>query len=187
MASATDPMISREDRLIAGYAALAIVIHVLEAGFPSPVPGVKPGLANAVTLIVLLRHGWRMALWVAGLRVLAGSLLIGSFLAPGFWLSLAGATASIAALGLGWTWNRYLRWLPMSALGLSVIAALSHMAGQFAVAYSVFVPHPGLLHLLPPLMTAALAFGVVTGAVANGILRRLERLSAPPDGPILGP
>ena len=47
---------TREDRLIAGYAALAIVIHVLEAGFPSPVPGVKPGLANVVTLIVLLRR-----------------------------------------------------------------------------------------------------------------------------------
>lgn len=182
MASATEPTqpgaIGREDRLIAGYAALAIVIHVLEAGLPSPVPGVKPGLANAITLIVLLRHGWRMALWVAALRVVAGSLLVGSFLAPGFWLSLAGAAASILALGAGWGWNRTWPAMRLSALGLSVIAALAHMAGQFALAYGLFVPHPGLLRLLPLLMTAALIFGIVTGAVADRILRRLP----PADG-----
>ena len=173
MASATEALISRDDRLIAGYAALAIVIHVLEAGFPSPLPGVKPGLANAITLIVLLRYGWRMALWVAALRVVAGSLLVGSFMAPGFWLSLAGAAASLFALGLAWGWNCALPALRFSALGLSVIAALAHMAGQFALAYGVFVPHPGLLGLLPLLMTAALVLGIVTGTIADRILRRL--------------
>lgn len=174
MASVTEPpLIGREDRLVAGLAALAVVIHVLEAGFPSPVPGVKPGLANAVTLIVLMRHGWRAAVWVAALRVLAGSLLVGSFLAPGFWLSLSGAAASLLALGLGWSWNRALPMLRLSTLGLSMLAALAHMGGQFVVAWRVFLPHPGLLTLLPLLMSAALIFGLVTGAVASGILRRL--------------
>lgn len=162
-----------EDRLVAGYAALAIVIHVIEAGFPSPIPGVKPGLANVVTLIVLMRHSLRLALWVALLRVLVGSLLVGSFMAPGFWLSLAGACASLAALSLGAAWNRSLPPLRLSALGLSVCAALAHMAGQFALAYGFFVPHPGLLRLLPVLMTAALAFGLATGGAAQAILRRL--------------
>ncbi len=179
MASATEhARIQREDRLIAGLAALAVVIHVLEAGFPSPVPGVKPGLANAVTLIVLMRHGWRAAVWVAALRVLAGSLLVGSFLAPGFWLSLSGAAASLLALGLGWGWNRTLPALRLSPLGLSVLAALAHMGGQFFVAWRVFLPHPGLLTLLPLLMSAALIFGAVTGAVAAGILRRLPPADA---------
>ncbi|MFA5940230.1 MAG: Gx transporter family protein [Sinimarinibacterium sp.] len=163
----------REDRLVAGYAALAIVIHVIEAGFPSPIPGVKPGLANVVTLIVLMRHSLRLALWVALLRVLVGSLLVGSFMAPGFWLSLAGACASLVALFLGAAWNRGLPALRLSALGLSVCSALAHMAGQFAVAYGFFVPHPGLLRLLPLLMTAALAFGLATGGAAQAILRRL--------------
>ena len=36
---------SRDDRLIAGFAALAIAIHILEAALPSPLPGVKPALA----------------------------------------------------------------------------------------------------------------------------------------------
>lgn len=192
MRSATEPMAATaEDRLVAGFAALAIVIHVLEAGFPSPIPGIKPGLANAITLIVLLRHGWRLAVWVAALRIVAGSLLVGSFLAPGFWLSLTGAAASLAALGLCWQWNRLsarrLPSLQLSALGLSLCAALAHMAGQFALAYLMFVPHSGLLTLLPLLMTAALVFGLVTGAIADAILRRLARLSPPPQRPILDP
>ncbi|WP_370308824.1 Gx transporter family protein [Sinimarinibacterium flocculans] len=169
---------SPEDRLVAGYAALAIVIHVLEAGFPSPIPGVKPGLANVVTLIVLLRHSLRLAIWVALLRVLVGSLLVGSFMAPGFWLSTAGAAASLLLLTLGSLWNRAVPVLRLGAPGLSVLAALAHMGGQFALAYTVFVPHPGLLRLLPPLMTAALAFGLATGFAAAAILRQLPSVAA---------
>lgn len=163
----------RDDRLIAGYAALAIGVHLLEAGLPSPLPGVKPGLANVIVLIVLLRHGWRAAAWVAGLRVLVGSLLVGSFLAPTFWLSAAGALASVAVLGGGTAWNTAVPGARLSALGLSVAAALAHMAGQFAVAYGVFAPHPGLLRLLPVLMLAALVFGLAAGWAAAQILARL--------------
>lgn len=174
----------RDDRLVAGYAALAIGLHVLEAGLPSPLPGVKPGLANVIVLLVLLRHGWRAAAWVAALRVLVGSLLVGSFLAPAFWLSAAGALCSLGVLGAGAAWNA--AWpaagspARLSVLGLSVVAALAHMAGQFAVAYGVFAPHPGLLRLLPVLMLAALVFGVATGAVAARVLARLPPVERVP-------
>ncbi|MDO9601021.1 MAG: Gx transporter family protein, partial [Rhodocyclaceae bacterium] len=75
--------ISADDRRIARYAAAAIALTLVEAALPSPLPGVKPGLANIVVLVVLARHGWRDAAWVALLRVVAGSLLLGQFLAPG--------------------------------------------------------------------------------------------------------
>ncbi len=168
----------RDDRIIAGFAALAIVIHVLEAGFPSPIPGVKPGLANVVTLIVLLRHGLRAALWVALLRVIVGSLLVGSFMTPGFWLSASGAAGSLTVLAAASVWNRVLPSWHLSALGLSVLSALAHMSLQFVTAYTVFVPHSGLLRLLPPLMTAALAFGVATGIAAGAVLQRLAEPDA---------
>ena len=171
---------SRNDRLIAGFAALAIVIHVLEANFPSPIPGIKPGLANAITLIVLLRHGWRSACWVTALRVLAGSLLTGSFMAPGFWLSAGGAFCSLLVLGLCTQWNRHLPGAALSALGLSILSALAHMSSQFTIAYHWFVPHPGLLRLLPVLMSAALAFGLATGWATQQILRRLPPFIAAP-------
>jgi heptaprenyl diphosphate synthase len=168
----------RDDRIVAGFAALAIVIHVLEAGFPSPIPGVKPGLANVVTLIVLLRHGLRPALWVALLRVIVGSLLVGSFMTPGFWLSASGAAGSLTILAIASVWNRALPGWRLSALGLSVLSALAHMSLQFVTAYTVFVPHPGLLRLLPPLMTAALAFGIATGLAAGAVLQQLESSDA---------
>ena len=87
-----------EDHHIARMAAVALGLTVLESAIPSPLPGVKPGLANIVTLIVLARYGWRTAAWVSLLRVLAGSLLFGNFLAPGFFLSLSGAVCSLVVL-----------------------------------------------------------------------------------------
>src|SRR3990172_3945315 len=91
---------SREDHRIAWLTALAVTIHMVESAFPSPLPGVKPGLANVITILVLLQYGWRIAAWVSLLRVVVGSLLLGSFLSPTFMLSLSGALASIAALRL---------------------------------------------------------------------------------------
>jgi heptaprenyl diphosphate synthase len=160
---------TRDDHRIAWLAALAITIHVAESALPSPLPGVKPGLANVITVITLLMFGWRAAAWVNLLRVLAGSLLIGSFLTPTFVLSLTGALASLFALGVA------IR-LPgrgFGPIGYSLLAAQAHMAGQFAAAYWLFIPHAALLNLLPLLMTAALIFGLVSGTIASHMLQRM--------------
>ena len=82
---------TRQDHRIAWLTALAITIHIAESALPSPLPGIKPGLANVVTIVALVQYGWGTAAWVALLRVLIGSLLIGTFLSPTFLLSLAGA------------------------------------------------------------------------------------------------
>lgn len=161
---------SRDDRLIAGFAALAIAIHILEAAFPSPLPGVKPGLANVVTLVVFLRHGWRMACWVSVLRVLVGSLLIGTFLSPTFMLSATGALMALLALGAA----RVLSGNTVGPVGYSILAALAHMSGQVLVAWKVFIPHPAILGLAPILLTAALIFGTVSGIIAAAVLRILQ-------------
>lgn len=164
----------RDDRLIAGFAALAIAIHILEAAFPSPLPGVKPGLANVVTVVVLLRYGWYAAAWVAALRVLAGSLLVGTFLGPTFIMSASGAVAALAAMWLA----QGLAGRRLGALGYSVCAALAHMGMQLLVAWRLFIPHPALLKLAPFLLTAALVFGIVSGVIAAIVL---SRLAAGPD------
>ncbi|WP_348675639.1 Gx transporter family protein [uncultured Abyssibacter sp.] len=162
------------DHQIAGFAALAIVIHILEAGVPTPIPGIKPGLANVITLVVLLRHDLRAAIWVQLLRVLVGSLLIGSFLTPTFLLSLSGALGSLAVLALMTGWNHVARPVRLGPIGLGVAAACAHMGGQFCVAYAVFIPHPGLLTLLPVLLTAAMLFGALTGWLAGALCERLQ-------------
>jgi len=70
------------------------------------------------------------------------------------------------------------RWLRFGAVGYSVLAALAHMLGQFVLAYALFIPHPGLLHLLPILLTVALLFGVLGGILAHMILNGLAKTPA---------
>jgi len=165
---------TRHDHRIAWLTALGITIHIAESVLPSPLPGVKPGLANVVTVVALLEYGWATAAWVALLRVLIGSLLIGTFLSPTFILSLAGAVASLTVLRLA-------SWLPgrgFGPVGYCLVAAMAHMAAQFLTAYTVFIPHDGLFHLLPVLMTAAVLFGLVSGAVSHLALQHLRQRGA---------
>lgn len=160
---------TREDHRIAWLAALAIAVHVLESGLPMPIPGVKPGLANVITVAVLVQYGWKMAAWVSLLRVLVGSLVLGTFLSPTFALSLGGAAAAVLALGVG-------RLLPGSGfgpVGYSLLAAVAHMAAQFALAYVLFVRHEAILVLLPVLMSFAVLTGIVNGIIAASMLKRI--------------
>ncbi len=162
----------REDHLIAWLAALAIAIHILESAVPSPLPGIKPGLANVVTLIALMRYGWRVAVWVGILRVLVGSLLIGTFLTPTFVMSFAGAIASLGILGIA----SLVAGQRLSAIGFGVLAAMAHVGGQVLAAYRLFIPHPAVLHLLPVLLGAGLILGLASGMIAQSVLVRLQRL-----------
>ena len=150
------------DHHIARMAALALGLSVLEAAIPSPLPGVKPGLANIVILIVLARYGWRTAAWVSLLRVLAGGLLMGSFLSPGFFLGLTGAIFSLAILAA----SQHLptRWF--GPVTHSILAAFAHIAGQLLLVYFWLIPHAGLAYLLPVFALAALVFGTVNGLIA---------------------
>lgn len=175
--------VERQDILVAGFAALAITIHIAESAIPTPLPGVKPGLANVVTLLCLHLYGIRVAAWVALLRVLVGSLLLGTFLGPPFFLSATGALASLVALVLAFKWNeccsRFQQsgrgGLPIGPVGMSVLAAQAHIAAQFGVAYLLFVPHPGIFSLLPVMQSATILFGVLSGLIANVVLLRLQR------------
>lgn len=158
---------TREDMRIAYLAALAIVVHVVEAGIPSPLPGIKPGLANVITVVVLMHFGLGSAVWVSMLRVVAGSLVIGSFLSPTFIMSFSGAVMALLALAAG-------RLMPgLGAVGYSVLAGMAHMAAQFTVAYTLFVPHPALWAMFPVFMTAAVGFGLMNGIIAARVLERI--------------
>ena len=151
-----------QDHHVARMAAVALGLTVLESAIPSPLPGVKPGLANIVTLIVLARYGWRTAAWVSLLRVVAGSLLFGNFLAPGFFLSLSGAALSL--LALAFAQHLPARWFgPVSH---SVYAAFANITGQLLVVYIWLIPHAGIAYLIPIFATAALVFGTVNGLIA---------------------
>jgi heptaprenyl diphosphate synthase len=155
------------DRRIARHAAAAIALTVAEAAIPLPLPGLKPGLANIITLVVLARWGWREAAWVSLLRVFAASLLLGQFLAPGFFLSLGGALASLAVLAGAMRLPS--RWFgPVSH---SLFAAFAHIGAQLLIARLWLTPHDGVFYLAPILGGAAVVFGLVNGFAAAALLR----------------
>lgn len=170
---------THEDHRVALLAALAITIHIIESAFPSPLPGIKPGLANVITLFTFISYGWKTALQVSLLRVLISSLLLGTFLSPTFILSLSGALLSLSSLLL----IRLLFSLPginrqqyqPGAIGYAIAASISHMGGQFLIAWYFFIPHPGLFKLLPIFITFAVILGIVSGIITQLTINHLQK------------
>ena len=161
-----------DDHRIAKLAAFAIALHMVEAVIPSPLPGVKPGIANIVTLYVLYKYGFGTAAWVSILRVFASSLLLGQFLSPTFILSLSGALLSLCVLWLAMHLPRKL----FSPISLSIFASFAHIAGQLIVVRLWLIPNAGVSYLIPVFSAAALFFGLVNGIVATKLIAKNDQL-----------
>ena len=84
---------------LALFSTIALTIFLLESLIPPlvPIPGIKLGLANIVTLILLANGTWRDALVVLMARILLGSIFAGQMMS--FFYSLAGWPSSIISLG----------------------------------------------------------------------------------------
>ena len=163
--------VTQKDHLVAWLAAIAILIHIMESALPSIVPGLKPGLANIITIVVLGLFGWSTAAWVSMLRVMVGSILLGTFLSPTFLMSLSGALSSLLLLWLA----QFLPGRGFSAIGHSLLAAMGHMTGQFICAYYLFIPHVALWRLFPVLLTLAVILGIINGIIAHRLVNRLQQ------------
>ncbi len=151
--------------------ALALVLGYIERliPLPVPVPGIKLGLPNLVTLACLCLFGWRDALAVSALRVLLSGLLFGS----GFSMlyALSGALLSLMAMALLWRTGAF------SPVSVSAAGGLFHNLGQLLVALLV-TRASGLLYYLPVLLFLGEITGVITGFVASLLVRRLNALLA---------
>lgn len=154
--------------LIALFAAISLTVWIVEAQIPPPVPvpGVKLGLASAVTLIAMALLGRREALAVLLVRVVLGSLFSGSFSAILF--SLTGGLLSwgVMALTIGLFPEGQL-WV------VSVFGAVAHNAGQLIAAIAVTRTW-ALLSYGPALLAAAIVTGATTGVLAVLLCRALR-------------
>jgi heptaprenyl diphosphate synthase len=150
--------------------ALAVALHIVEAQVPSPLPWVRPGLANLMTLIALLTIGWRAGLLVMLLRVVIGALLFGGFLSPAFVLSLAGGLASTIVMAL----MARSAWRLWSPLAVSAVGAAAHGAAQVLVLTWLLLRSGDLAWLLPWVLVPSLISGIATGLLANLVLLRWQ-------------
>ena len=159
----------RKLALLALLTAIALTIFVVEAQFPLPVPvpGMKLGLSNIVTLFALSAFGWKEALAILLVRVFLGNLITGQMMS--LFYSLAGGLFSFLCMAL------ILRVLKQNQLWVAgVIGGIAHNCGQMAVA--VFVTRTAaLLAYFPVLILCGILTGALTGLVAQLLIQKLRR------------
>ncbi len=156
---------------IAIFVALALVLHVTESFIPVPfiVPGAKLGLANIVTLVVIVLFGMYDALVVVAIRTFLGSLLSGAL--TSFAFSVVGGI--LATLVMSLAHKRFKN--VFGLVGVSVLGAVSHNIGQLLVA-GVVVGTMGVYSYLPMLLVAGVGTGYFVGVAAGFILGFLPRV-----------
>ena len=159
--------ISERDHQIAKLSAIAVALSLIEFFFPSPVPGVKPGIANIIILYTIFKFDLRMGIWVSIIRVFVTSIILGSFLSPTFFLSLSGALFSLLSLII----FKNLSPKYFSLISFSLIASLAHIVGQFVIVRLWIIPHNGIFYLLPIFILSAFIFGLVNALVTNRLLQ----------------
>lgn len=151
--------------------SLGIILQIIEAPFPRPLPWAKIGLANVITLISLLVFGLKEAVLIALIRIILVSILLGTLFNPGFILSLSGGLMSTFIMGL------VLLVFPerFSLIGVSLIGALVHNLAQLGVAYILFYKQLGIsfdniMYFLPLMLVWALPTGFIVGYLAKLVL-----------------
>jgi len=159
--------ITDRDHQIAKLSAIAVALSLIEFFFPSPIPGVKPGIANIIILYTIFKFDLRMGIWVSLIRVFVTSILLGTFLSPTFFLSLSGALFSLFSLLI----FRNLSSKYFSLISFSLIASLAHIAGQFMIVRFWIIPHNGIFYLLPIFIISAFIFGLVNALVTSKLLK----------------
>lgn len=160
---------TRETVFLALLGALAIVLHTVEAAIPSPLPWVKIGLANVVTLVTIPLFGGSAALAVTVVRVVVGSMITGTFLGPSFIISLtSGVVATLAMITAHHFFTR-----AFSLAGVSVIGAYAHSFTQVMVVYLLLIRHKEIFYILPFFLSMSLLMGLATGLAAIILEKKL--------------
>jgi len=146
-------------------AAYAIALHGIERFIPMPIPWLRFGFANIIALTTLVLFGFKAAMFVTILRIVIGSMFIGTFLGPSFIMSLTAGVSATLIMGLFYTiFGRI-----FSPIGISLIGALFHNLAQLGTAYFLFIHNIDAILMLTPLI---ILIGIFSGAL-NGIVSAL--------------
>lgn len=155
--------------LCAVLIAMALGLSYMERFIPLnllvPLPGVKLGLANIVTLTALYFLNGRTAFTVLVLRCFLNALFGGGV--SGLAFSLTGGVLALGVMFLA-------RKLPfLSVYGVSVLGAAAHNMGQILAAMLLF-KSAYVAAYLPFLLAVSLVTGMVTGTACAGCFRALS-------------
>ena len=149
--------------------ALALIIFIIEAQIPPivPIPGIKLGLSNVVTLTAIYLLGKKDAGIILLLRIILGSLFAGSF--SSFIFSFSGAILCYITMCIFSNLLKEKIWV------VGVLSAVSHNIGQIIAA--MFVMHSvTVLWYLPYLLIASIITGSFTGILSNFLYKKMKGL-----------
>jgi len=168
---------SKENRniyKIALLVSISCVLQISESLIPHPIPGLRLGLANVITLIALVTLGFGYTMEITVLRTVLSSFIMGTFMSPTFILSFSGGVISTLIMGfLYWLSNFHKRYR-LSIVGISIVGALTHNTVQLYLAYLLLVKHPGIFIFFPWLCIGAVIMGWITGVVAGDVCLKLK-------------
>ena len=180
-----DPALVRERierlSLIAAATAFELVLFVLDAAIPKPIPWIKIGLANIVTLALLVGAGWRVAAAAHFLRILLGAVFRGGLFTPFFLLSFSGGAVSFIIMALAVRWAMPV----LGFVGVSFLGALAHNTVQLLMVAAALADSSVLLLLWPAVLLFSLFYGGFAGWCGFHFCRRIPQLargSLAPDG-----
>ena len=148
--------------------AVALVLSYMERFIPLqmliPLPGIKLGLANIVTVMALYFFGEKQAFVILILRCILGSVFGGGI--SGLAFSLTGGLLAMTTMSISRRIGIF------SVYGVSILGAAAHNVGQICVAIflmnSVYVAG-----YLPYLLAVSVFTGMATGGACSGVFRAL--------------
>lgn len=146
--------------------AISVVLSIVESMISVIfIPGVKLGLANIITLIVLMTFSDKDAFMVVIVRLLIVALTYTGLFSNSFWISLSGGLFAISGMVLIKKFN-------FSVYGISVFGSTMHMAGQILAAMTL--ADPALAVLLPYLILLSVPTGLLTAYLSQRVIHSLK-------------
>lgn len=151
---------------LALLSAIALTIFMVEAQIPSPVPipGVKLGLANIVTVFTVFALGPKEGAAVLAVRVFLGAVFAGNF-STIFYSAAGGACAIAVTILLRKILTKKQLWVA------GCLGAVAHSVGQMSMAV-LLTQTPGLIVYLPVMIVISIVTGLFTGLCAQFLVNR---------------
>ncbi len=150
--------------------SISIVLSILESTISVSlfiIPGVKLGLANIITLIVLYIYGKKEAFIVVIIRILLVALISPVSTIISFSLSISGGAMAVLTMIL------LKKVKSLSIMSVSVMGALMHMVGQIGMAIFL-LDTPTLVFYLPYMILLSIPTGIFTGFVGKKMVHVFE-------------
>jgi heptaprenyl diphosphate synthase len=146
--------------------AIALTIFMVEAQIPAllPIPGIKLGLANIITVFAVFAIGPKDAAAVLFVRIFLGAVFAGNF--STILYSAAGGTC---AIGVTILLKNILTQKQLWVAG--AMGAIAHSVGQMAMAV-MLTQTPGLVAYLPVMILVSIITGTFTGLCAQFLVNR---------------